>query len=80
MTFGGAIEALLDGKAVAREGWPSSYYLELRESDEDDSAGLTVQLLVLTTDTDILPWAITQTDVLMDDWHIVELETESESE
>jgi len=71
MTFGGALEALFEGRAVYREE-SDEEYLELREPDEVFS----VPYIVCVTPKHTEPWNPTQADVLSDDWHIIDLEEE----
>ena len=81
MNFGQAIEALKDGKRVARRGWNGvGIFLELQRPDEHskmthpyiyiDTTGLQ------TTNPDApksrVPWLASQTDMLAEDWYVKE--------
>lgn len=81
MNFGMAIEALKMGIAVARKGWNGKgIYLELQEPDEHSK--MTLPYIYIVTDSLItdnphapkgrVPWLASQTDMLADDWYIVE--------
>lgn len=81
MNFGLAIEALKMGIAVARKGWNGKgIYLELQEPDENSKMTLPYIYIVtngLITDNPhapkgCVPWLASQTDILADDWMIVE--------
>lgn len=81
MTFGLAVEALKLGLPVARKGWNGKgIYLELQEPDEHSK--MTLPYIYIVTDGLItdnphapkgrVPWLASQTDMLADDWYIVE--------
>jgi hypothetical protein len=87
MTFGLAIEALKKGKKVARDGWNGKgMFLFLVNSrtfkvncpplNETDSELTEVSYCshidMKTADDKIVPWLASQTDVLAEDWQIVE--------
>lgn len=81
LNFGMAIDALKMGIAVARKGWNGKgIYLELQEPDEHSK--MTLPYIYIVTDSLItdnphapkgrVPWLASQTDMLADDWYIVE--------
>lgn len=81
MDFGKAIEALKNGHKVARKGWNGKgIYLELQRPDEHSKMTLPYIYIVtngLVTDNPdepkgVVPWLASQTDMLSDDWLIVE--------
>ena len=85
MTFGDALEALKQGERVSRKGWngKNMYVFLAHEpdfvTDADISAfdNLDVEvsdMLVLKTAQDIFQpgWLATQSDMLAEDWYIVE--------
>jgi hypothetical protein len=86
MTFGLAIEALKQGKKVARTGWNGKkMFLFLTkdidfETDADLECvahlegNLTVNSIVMKTADDkfVVGWLASQTDMLGEDWQIVE--------
>ena len=74
MLFGAALEALKDGEAVQREGWNGKgQWLELQVPDEHSKMTLPY-IFIVTVTGDLVPWLASQTDVLADDWHVIELE------
>ena len=81
MNFGQAIEALKQGKKVARKGWNSkSIYLEMQKPDEHSKMTLpyiyTVTNILVSDNPrairGVVPWLASQTDMLCEDWYIVE--------
>ena len=81
MNFGLAIEAAKMGKKIARKGWNGKgIYLELQVPDEHSK--MTLPYLYIVTNNLItdnphapkgrVPWLASQTDMLADDWYIVE--------
>lgn len=72
LTFGLAIEALKKGKKVARAGWNGKgMFLELQIPDEYSKMSLPY-IYMKTVDNKLVPWLASQTDVLTEDWNIVE--------
>lgn len=72
MNFGNAIQALKNGKRVARAGWNGkNMYLELQRPDEHSKMTLPY-IYMRTVQGDFVPWLASQTDVLSDDWITVE--------
>lgn len=68
MNFGSAIEALKDGKKVARHGWNGkNMYLELQVPDEHSKMSLPY-IYMYTADQNLVPWLASQTDMLSEDW------------
>ena len=81
MNFGLAIDAMKKGLKVARHGWNGKgIYLELQVPDEHSKMTLPYIYIVtngLITDNPhapkgCVPWLASQTDMLADDWYIVE--------
>lgn len=81
MTFGLAVEALKKGFKVARKGWNGKgMWLILIDNWTIDSKYIkdVVGLLPInfiamkTADSKFVPWLASQTDVLAEDWNIVE--------
>ena len=81
MDFGKAIEALKAGKKVRRRGWNGKgIYLELQRPDEYSKMTLPYIYIVtngLVTDNPdapkgVVPWLASQTDMLSEDWEVVE--------
>lgn len=87
LTFGQAIEALKQGKKVARAGWngkgmflflvPGSTFKVNRAPlmgiyPEGTEVNYCPHIDMKTADDTIVPWLASQTDVLAEDWDIVE--------
>lgn len=80
MSFGEAIEALKSGKRVAREGWNGKgMFLKLIRGScldrcfDSDSAPCVDSICMKTAqDTVVVGWLASQTDMLSEDWQIVE--------
>lgn len=81
MNFGKAIEALKEGKKVARKGWNGKgIFIELQVPDEYSKMThpyIYIDTTGLQTDNpdapkDRVPWLASQTDMLAEDWMIVE--------
>ena len=83
MDFGEAIKALKEGKRIARTGWNGKGMFLLYVPSEKwgiiDKIGLGIpkgNLLswigMKTADGKFVPWLASQTDMLADDWIIIE--------
>lgn len=81
MSFGHAIVALKAGKKVARAGWNGKgIFIELQTPDANSKMThpyIYIDTTGLQTDNpdapkNLVPWLASQTDVLADDWQIVE--------
>ena len=86
MTFGLAVEALKKGLKVARAGWNGKgMWLFLIQSSNDiaklhgygfgESKGESTfqdAIFMRTVDAQLVPWTASQTDVLAEDWTLVE--------
>ena len=74
LTFGLAIEALKQGKKVARAGWNGKgmYLLFLNGKTTDFGYTLLPYIGLKTVDDNFVPWVASQTDMLAEDWMIVE--------
>lgn len=79
--FGEAIEALKKGLKVARKGWNGKgIFIELQVPDENSkmsSPYIYIDTTGLQTDNSdapksLVPWLASQTDMLADDWVIIE--------
>lgn len=84
MNFGGALEALKNGKRVARVGWNGkNQYIELAHNisytnsscevvnAEHNAIGNKAIAFVGTSGVQ-LGWLASQSDMLADDWYVVE--------
>lgn len=81
MNFGQAIEAMKAGKKVARKGWNGKgIHIEMQKPDENSKmtqSYLVIDTTCLVTNNmsapkNIVPWFPSQTDMLYEDWFIVE--------
>lgn len=81
MDFGAALKALKEGKRVARKGWNGKgIYLELQTPDAHSKMTLPYIYIVtnnLVTDNPhapkgVVPWLASQTDMLSEDWVVLE--------
>lgn len=79
LSFGLAIEALKQGKKVARDGWNGKgMWLKLVPADIADKVAFEYEALdgapwigMKTADDKFVPWLAGQTDVLAEDWQII---------
>lgn len=84
MSFGLAVEAMKKGKRVARAGWngkgmwiryigPQDWQFDLDSISETEMDCEQYGFLAMkTADNKFVPWLASQTDILADDWQIVE--------
>ncbi len=84
LNFGDALRALQNGQAVARTGWNGKgMWLQLQRPDENSKMtrpyiymclpkGSTNQFGNEAKEIDRIPWLASQTDMLSDDWYIIE--------
>lgn len=87
MKFGAAIQGLKDGEKIRRVGWNGKgMYLELVKNWQRlDLTGTRIQdsnnhlpfIMIKTVDGKFVPWLASQTDILSNDWHIVETHKKS---
>ena len=83
MDFGDALKALKDGNKVAREGWNGkNQYIRYVDPYDDKAYRVTECnpidgtlypfLAIKTNYNGFVPWLASQTDMLTEDWYIVE--------
>lgn len=82
MTFGFAIEAMKKGKKVARKGWngkgmylfksPKVGCQMYKQYTGKDINDLQEFIVMKAADDTLVPWLASQTDVLAEDWMIIE--------
>jgi hypothetical protein len=84
MNFGQAIELLKQGNKVARQGWNGKrmflvYFSPVAHSAEmlsveglGHSYPLLPYILMKTADDMLVPWLASQTDILSEDWEVVD--------
>lgn len=71
MNFGDALEELKDGNKVSRIGWNGKgMWLHLQVPDLHSKMTLPY-IYMSTVDGKLVPWLASQTDVLAEDWGVV---------
>lgn len=72
MNFGQAIELLKAGHRVARAGWNGKgMWLKLQTPDAFSKMSLPY-IYMKTADDNQVPWLASQTDMLAEDWSLIE--------
>lgn len=72
MTFGDAIYMMKHGKKVQRKGWNGKgMWLAIQNPDEH-SKMTSPYIYMKTADDKLVPWLASQTDMLAEDWEIVD--------
>lgn len=72
MNFGQALQALKNGSKVSRNGWNGkNMWLALQVPDANSKMSLPY-IYMFTADAKLVPWLASQTDVLAEDWGMVE--------
>jgi hypothetical protein len=70
--IGRAVEEIQGGNRVARKGWNGkNMYLELQVPDACSKMTLPY-VYMRTAQGDLVPWLCSQTDLLAEDWVVVE--------
>lgn len=85
MDFGYALDQLRAGKAVYRSGWnaggqyvylvPAAEYpaqTDVAKAEFGDKVPYGQYLAIKTVQHNVVPWLASQTDLLAEDWHVVE--------
>lgn len=71
MDFGEALKAVKEGKRISRFGWNGkNMWVALRQPDFGSKMTLPY-LYMKTADDQLVPWLISQTDALANDWDIM---------
>jgi len=71
MNFSEALDAVKKGSKIQRAGWNGKgMYVELQRPDEHSKMSLPY-LYMKTADNNLVPWLISQTDALAEDWTIL---------
>ena len=71
MTFSEALDAVKKGSKIQRAGWNGKgMHVELQRPDEHSKMTLPY-LYMKTADNNLVPWLISQTDALAEDWTIL---------
>lgn len=72
MDIGAALTMMRNGRRVMRTGWNGkNMYLELQVPDWHSKMTLPY-VYMRTAQGDLVPWLCSQTDLLADDWKMVE--------
>ncbi len=79
MNFGQALEEAKAGSSISRAGWNSkgvwvAHVSEVRGAGGREMVGSRLRrahLVMRTVDNEIVPWTISQTDALAEDWGVV---------
>ncbi len=72
MDFGAALNALRAGNRVCRSGW-NGKRMWLRLQRPVDFSKMTLPYIYMKTACDnLVPWLASQTDILAEDWEIIE--------
>lgn len=72
MNIGAAISAMREGRRVARSNWNGKgQWLALQVPDEH-SKMRKPYIYIHPVDGELVPWLASQTDILADDWYVVE--------
>lgn len=72
MDFGEALRLLKDGARIARSGWNGKgMWLGLQTPDVNSKMSLPY-IYMSTVTKDLVPWLASQTDVLAEDWEVVQ--------
>jgi hypothetical protein len=83
LNFGQAVEALKQGKKVARKGWngkgmflflikyPKQLNVEIFTPKHEGTYELLPWIGMKTADNKFVPWLASQTDILSEDWEIL---------
>jgi hypothetical protein len=70
--FARAIEELKSGRRVARDGWNGKgMWLEVQRPDRGSKMTLPY-IFMRTAQGDLVPWLASQSDMLAEDWRVVE--------
>jgi len=72
MNFGQAIEALKKGSKVTRKGWNGKNMWLCLQIPDTNSKMTLPYIFMQTVQSDLVPWLASQTDILSEDWEIVD--------
>jgi hypothetical protein len=71
--IGQAVKEMRNGKAVQRQGWNGKgMYLKLQVPDANSKMTLPY-VYMYTAQGDLVPWLASQTDLLAEDWSVVDV-------
>ena len=70
--FSMALDQIKDGKKLTRKNWNGpGQFLQLQTPDENSKMTLPY-ISIHTVQGDLVPWLASQTDILSNDWMLVE--------
>jgi hypothetical protein len=73
-TFGWALDMLKGGSMVTRAGWNgANQRLSIQKPDELSRMSLPY-IFIRTVQGELVPWVASQTDILAEDWEIVNID------
>lgn len=72
MNFGQAIEALKEGKKVQRIGWNGKGMWLALQIPDAHSKMQRPYIYMSDAESKLVPWLASQTDILAEDWEIVD--------
>ena len=71
MNFEGALTEIKRGKLLTRRGWNGkNQWVALQTPDENSKMTLPY-LYINTVESNFVPWLVSQTDLLAEDWEMV---------
>lgn len=71
LNFGQALEALLAGEHLTREGWNGPHYIALQKPDEHSANRQPYIYIVPHGDLTLrIPWTASQADIFANDWAV----------
>ena len=71
MTFSEALEHCKNGASIARSGWNGKGMHVAMQEPTPQSKMTLPYLYMQTAQGDLVPWLVSQTDLLSDDWTLV---------
>lgn len=72
MNIGEAVKEMRNGKRVCRSGWNGrNMWLKLQVPDAHSKMGLPY-VYMFTAQGDLVPWLCSQSDLLADDWMVMQ--------
>lgn len=72
MDFGKALNLLKDGARIARSGWNGKGMWLGLQSPAPSSKMTLPYIYMSTADRHLVPWLASQTDILSEDWEVVQ--------
>ncbi len=73
MNFGEALEKLKEGEMLTRVGWNGAGQWIALQTPDENSKMKKPYLYISPVDGELVPWLASQTDLLAEDWEVVEV-------